>query len=307
MRLTPLLAFAYAGQLLVCCLVAATPRSNGTPRVEHRARRPAVPSSAIVQQYLHVLKLSLTGQLLRTPSTDGVHDPQKRQAGLDWPLYGLTMVGYSRLTNVEKLLTGAIADDVPGEFVECGVWRGGASMLAKAVLDAHGVHNRGVHLVDSFEGLPKATQGRDDNSWSKMEFLKVDQDYIKDAFAQLQLLDHRVSFHKGFFRYSLPVLRQQLLSAGKRIALLRMDGDMYESTMDILYNLYDLVAVDGCIIIDDFSIPVCRQAIDEFMVRHGLSPNFVAIDAASSYFCKDAEVALDMAWYTAFNASRSAE
>ena len=123
----------------------------------------------------------------------------------------------------------------------------------------------------------------------------------------LSLLDDRVRFHKGFFRYSLPVLRQELLATGKKVALLRMDGDMYESTMDILYNLYDLVADGGCVIIDDFEIPVCKQAMHEFMARHKLHPNYVTIDNASAYFCKSDSVRLDMAWYTAFNASRSAE
>ena len=209
------------------------------------------------------------------------------------------------MENIERLLLHMIDAQVPGDFVECGVWRGGSSLFARGVLKALNVHDRKVHLVDSFEGLPKASQAKDRDVWSEMDFLKVSLEEVQEPFRQLGLLDHGVAFHKGFFQHSLPPLRKQLLASNRTIAVLRMDGDMFESTMGILYNLYDLVAVGGCIIIDDFSIPEAREAVAEFLKHHGLTVEYVAIDEAASYFCKEVDTKVDSAWYADFNTKRT--
>lgn len=304
-------------QLLLCAFLLES-AALVTAVMPTRTRDASLSLEQIKTQYFHALKVSLDGQLLRTPSLfPGVGQAEAlkkvefnaslRENGLDWPLYGLTMVGYKRLTNLENLLRETSLNRIKGDFVECGVWRGGSSVFAKAVWDAYNEHSRRIHLVDSFNGLPKATQGNDDNSWNRMTYLKVKEDDIRQSFAELRLLDDRVEFVKGYFRYSLPVLRKEMQSGGRKIAILRMDGDMYESTMDILYNLYDLVSIGGCIIIDDFSIPVCRKAMDEFMRRHAMNPVYTSIDGSGAYFCKSYHVELDHAWYRAFNKSRALE
>ena len=275
-----------------------------------------VASADLIKRYLQTLKLSLTGELLKTdslvPGTGTLEqlaktpfNAQLRRRGLDWPLHGLTMVGRMRLENIERLLLNMIEARVPGDFVECGVWRGGSSLFAKGVLNALNVHDRKVHLVDSFEGLPKASQAKDSDVWSKMDFLKVSLEEVQEPFRQLGLLDHGVAFHEGFFQHSLPPLRKQLLANKKRIAVLRMDGDMFESTMDILYNLYDLVSVGGCIIIDDFSIAEAREAVAAFLEHHRLTVEFVAIDESASYFCKTVDTKVDSAGYADFNMTRT--
>lgn len=266
--------------------------------------------------YLRALKLSLTGELLQTdtvtPEAGAVHQLKRapfneslRQRGVDWPLHGLTMVGRARLDNIEQLLRKAVKNGVPGDFVECGVWRGGSSLYARAVLDVLREPDRVVHLVDSFQGLPVPTQSNDVDSWSRMHFLRVPLEEVQRPFRQLGLLDDGVAFHKGFFQNSLPVVRQQLMQSNRPIAVLRMDGDMYESTMDILYNLYDLVSVGGCVIIDDYTIVYAKRAVHEFLDRHGIVANFVSIDESSAYFCKQRHVAIDNGWYIAFNKNRT--
>lgn len=270
----------------------------------------------LARSYLQTLKLSLTGELLKTDSlsfgtgsVDGLtrkpFDAHLRMQGLDWPAHGLTMVGRLRLENIEKLLLDAVEAHVPGDFVECGVWRGGASLYARGVLDALNVHDRKVHLVDSFEGLPKASQEKDRDVWSEMDFLKVSLEQVQEPFKQLGLLDDDgVAFHKGYFQHSLPPLRKQLLAEKRNIAVLRMDGDMFESTMDILYNLYDLVSVGGCIIIDDFEIREAKEAVETFLQHHHLTVEYIRIDEFASYFCKDRKTTVDMAWYEDFNRRR---
>jgi hypothetical protein len=96
----------------------------------------------------------------------------------------------------------------------------------RGLLKAHGVHDRTVHLVDSFDGLPTASTSADSDMWSKMDILKVPLEKVQAGFERYGLLDSQVQFHKGYFRDSLPIVREEL--EGESIALLRMDGDMYE-------------------------------------------------------------------------------
>ena len=308
--------FALSSFFVAIAQARAHDASTAAPRVLKHFDQRTSANAELIQSYLQVLKLSLTGELLKTdgliPGTGTTEQLQKipfdahiRRRGTDWPSHGLTMVGRTRLDNIERLLLRVIDAQVPGDFVECGVWRGGSSLFARAVLKALRVQDRTVHLVDSFEGLPKASQAKDNDIWSEMDYLKVSLEQVQEPFEQLGLLDHGVAFHKGFFQHSLPPLRKQLLAEKKSIAILRMDGDMFESTMDILYNLYDLVAAGGCIIIDDFAIAAAREAVAEFLEHHGLTVNYVPIDETGSYFCKEVDTKVDSAWYANFNKNRT--
>jgi hypothetical protein len=193
-----------------------------------------------------------------------------------------------RLANVRNLLEQCLFTRIPGDFVECGVWRGGcmqqqyrqrlqkvakghlstdclhyfacctggSSIFAKAVLKVHGARDRRVILVDSFQGLPKAELKADEDIWSRMDYLKVSQQRVEKNFQRFGLLDSDVVFVQGFFKQSTPRLAMSLRSEGRAIAVLRLDGDMYQSLSDCLYNLYQLVSIGGFIIVDDWSIKV---------------------------------------------------
>src|SRR6266536_5465403 len=81
--------------------------------------------------------------------------PQQRRAeGRDWPVLGHTMVGLKRLDNLQFCVESALAKGIPGDLIETGVWRGGATIFMRAVLKVHGVTDRMVWVADSFEGLP---------------------------------------------------------------------------------------------------------------------------------------------------------
>jgi hypothetical protein len=138
--------------------------------------------SPLVRAYLDVVRDTVCGLTLRT--RDGSIDPgvqvytnalnvDRRVKGEDWPLIGITMVGQKRLINIEWALIFVIANKVPGDFIECGVWRGGSSILARAVLKALNINDRHVWLTDSFQGLPMARTANDNNEWSKQKYLKV--------------------------------------------------------------------------------------------------------------------------------------
>ena len=203
-------------------------------------------------------------------------DPKKRAVGHDWPPYAETMVGSARLANVLDSTTRAIADGVPGDFVETGVWRGGTSIFMRGVLAALGDEGRRVWVCDSFQGLPVGSHEFDvPMRLHEAKELAVGVDDVKAAFDRYGLLDERVQFVEGWFRDTLPLLANELES----IAVLRLDGDYYESTMDALTNLAPLVAQGGFVLVDDYGgIEACAKAVDEYRAAHGILAPLHSVD-----------------------------
>jgi len=209
------------------------------------------------------------------------YDARRRELGQDWPMVGLTMVGHKRLDNVRSCIETVIADNIPGDFVECGVWRGGASIYAKALFDAFGASDRTVWLADSFEGMPvlNTEEDRVDLDLSWLKYLAVTQDQVAANFRRLNLLDDNVRFIKGWFSESLPT------APIETIAILRLDGDYYTSTMAPLRSLYRKVGPGGFVIIDDYNVFAgCKRAVTEFRAAHNISAELVPIDDYAVYW-----------------------
>jgi O-methyltransferase len=210
-------------------------------------------------------------------------DHEVRDQGLDWPCFGYTMVGRRRLDNVQACLEDVLSQGVPGDFVETGVWRGGTTILMRALLKRHGIADRKVWCADSFEGLPipneldKKAQKQSD--FSDRNYLAVTLEQVKANFARFGLLDEQVMFLKGWFCDTLPT------APIERIALLRLDGDLYSSTMDALTSLGHKVSPGGYVIVDDYnSWPACRQAVDEYRQREQIDSEIVPIDPHAVYW-----------------------
>lgn len=209
-------------------------------------------------------------------------DHARRSAGLDWPPDAETMIGLRRLESLQQLIRTVIDERVPGDILEAGVWRGGASIFARAALEAYGDGERVVWLADSFRGLPRPSLEEDagDEHW-KHDVLAVPLEQVKRNFERYGLLDERVRFLVGWFGETLPA------APIDRLAILRLDGDMYESTMDGLV-LYDKVSPRGFVIIDDFgSVPACARAVEDFRERHAIGAPLRRIDDGSVYWRKD--------------------
>ncbi|OCB44671.1 macrocin O-methyltransferase [Mycobacterium malmoense] len=205
-------------------------------------------------------------------------NPHARSLGLDWPADALTMIGMERLTSLQRCVQTVLEDGVPGDLVECGVWRGGASILMRAVLGAYGDKTRRVWLADSFEGVPppdtahyKADKGIRLH-WAA-GVLAVSEEQVKANFERYGLLDDQVRFLPGWFKDTLqdaPI---------DRIAVLRLDGDLYESTIQGLDALYPRLSRGGFCIIDDYhAIDACRQAVTDYRTKHGVTAEIVEID-----------------------------
>ena len=310
--------------------------------------RPAAlePLATYATKYLELIELSLTGSLL-PPDTRGECHPDRpvklpdgrkvtdqnagtcyavntdsfntnrRLIGRDWPTHGVTMVGHARLRNIRHCIEHALAAGVQGDFVELGVWRGGASIYARAVLNVLGQHQRTVHLFDIFgliEGYASAT-----------EFLAVKLPAVKANFETYDM-EAGVTYHLGLFNQSLPQFYQDHKNnPNMRVAVLRIDGNFYESYQDALYHMYpraaqtahgsldshfwatlcnrwDFVPVGGFVIFDDFvkgsqapgSLGRCWV---DFKRAHSLNEQLLAIDWSSSFFQKVTDVKVDWGAY----------
>lgn len=214
---------------------------------------------------------------------------QKREGGEDWAYFGDTMTGWKRLDNVWNLIKSVVEENVPGDYIETGVWRGGSSVFARAVLNAYGQSDRRSFLCDSFAGLPPGDRDLDkkDKNWDVMHwYLAVPEVIVASNFRKYGLLDHNVVFAKGFFNETMPELKKH----AERFSVMRLDGDMYESTVDVLYNLYDKLSIGGYVIMDDwFGFP-SKTACEDFFRVHGIQPEIIPIDNFSAYWKKTEEV-----------------
>jgi O-methyltransferase len=210
--------------------------------------------------------------------------PQARAEGRDWPADGETMVGRRRLDNLESCIVDVLDRGVPGDLLEAGVWRGGACIFMRAVLLACGDSQRLVWAADSFQGLPRPNPERfaADRVWQKLVLseLAVPVTAVKTNFARYGLLDDQVRFLPGWFSETLPT------APIERLAVLRLDGDMYQSTIDILNALYPKVSPGGYVIVDDYALSSCKAAVDDYRAEHEIVEEIEPIDWTGVYWRK---------------------
>ncbi len=213
----------------------------------------------------------------------------------DWTYLGLTMTGTLRIKNTEMLLRDVFANKIPGGFMETGVWRGGLSIYARGVMRVYDEGLRMSYVCDSFSGLPpgEAVFGKADMKWDQTPYLEVSEVAVERNFRKLRLLDPSVVFVKGFFNNTMPVLQKRV----DKLAVLRLDGDMYQSTVDVLYFMYEKLSVGGYVIIDDwFGFPA-KIACEDFFQVHGITPKIVVIDINGVYWQKTQEIVVQMNRY----------
>ena len=222
--------------------------------------------------------------ITRSDSLTDFQRLSKRLLGHDWPPYATTMVGIKRLDNLQFIIETIIKEKVDGDFVEAGVWRGGASIFMRGVLKAHDINDRRIWLCDSFEGIPKPEpdkypEDKGDNLYS-YNILAVSMENVKANFKKYDLLDDNVSFVKGYFKNTLSDLPVD------RFSLLRLDGDLYESTQDSLTALYHKLSLRGFVIIDDYSLPPCRSAVHDFREVNEIEEKIIDIEGGAAYWQK---------------------
>ncbi len=210
--------------------------------------------------------------------------PDDCEQGHIWPGYADTMIGLKRLDNLQFCVETVIREGVEGDLIETGVWRGGACIFMRAILAAYGIENRKVYVADSFEGLPApdvenypADRG---DTLHTHPFLAVSQEEVENNFRKYAMLDDQVAFLKGWFKDTLPY------APIEKLAVLRLDGDMYTSTMDGLVHLYPKLSQGGFCIVDDYALPGCRKAVDDFRAKNGIGAPMKGVDWTGAYWRK---------------------
>lgn len=213
------------------------------------------------------------------------YDPQLRAAGRDWPSRAVSMVGLKRMQNIEDCVTAIIEDEVPGDLIETGVWRGGSCIFMRGNLKAWGDTTRKVWVADSFEGLP-APNEKDfpadaGQVFHEQKGLSVGEAVVRHNFERYGLLDDQVKFLKGWFKDTLPT------APIEQLALIRLDGDLYESTIQALEALYPKLSPGGFCIVDDWMlVDQAQQACHDYRGAHGITEEVVDIDGTGAYWRK---------------------
>jgi hypothetical protein len=205
--------------------------------------------------------------------------------GMIMPMFAHTMIGLKRLDNIQFCAEKVIQNKVEGDLIEAGVWRGGASIFMRAILATYGITDRRVFVADSFEGLPKPDeskypQDKGDKHY-KFRFVSCSKAEVEANFVKYGLLDDQVVFLEGWFKESLsnaPITK---------LAVIRVDADMYGSTMDALDNLYPKLSEGGFCIVDDYALPGCKKAVDDFFAKWRIQSPLQKIDWTGVFWEKE--------------------
>jgi len=260
--------------------------------------------------YLDLLKKCLVNSIYEDApapifidgKTTSQYSSERRRAGRDWPTKAHTMIGLHRLNNLHCLAKRVLEEGIEGDFLEAGVWRGGATIFMRGLLKAYAVKDRVVWVADSFCGFPPSdkTSSRSYTSaelrtvtngieagnpeWeAALETLRAGttREDVEMNFERYGLLDDQVRFLPGFFSDTLPS------APVKKLAILRADGDLYDSTYQILDNLYPRVSPGGYVIIDDYhSFTECRQAVHDYLSAARRNVQLENIDADAVFWQK---------------------
>lgn len=196
--------------------------------------------------------------------------------------YAETLIGMKRLDCIEYCLNEIVKDNIPGDLLEAGVWRGGATIFMAGFLKALGITDRKIFVSDSFEGCPPPTNDIDKkDNYYQFDLLSVGLNLVKDNFRNYNLLSDQIVFLKGWFKDTLPN------GPFDKLALVRIDGDMYESTMDALEATYSKLSPGGFLIVDDYNaIEASKLAVDDFRKNKNISEPIHVIDWAGIYWRK---------------------
>jgi O-methyltransferase len=260
------------------------------------------------EAYLEMLIGLLTGISYGNAEKSVIYDrvlslnlTRRSENGPDMTYLGLTLVNKKRLWNIYDLLTQIASNNVSGDIIETGIWRGGASIFTKAVMEVlsnslnHHQHSpsRLLYVCDSFAGLPEGNSSlhEGDIGWNKLTYLSVSEKMVAHSFYEYSVLDETVVFVKGFFNVTMPILAEKVLT--QSISLLRMDGDIYESTADVLYSLYEKVTIGGFIIIDDWDGFPAKDACLDFFKIHQMNPTIIPVDNVSIYWKKTEQILVE--------------
>jgi O-methyltransferase len=246
----------------------------------------AISSDELRDAYLDLLKRSLTNYAYLggiTPFERFRCVTHYDTAASQWRIEPLarpaTLLSKTQLDLIEEAVLILEERGVPGDFIEAGVWRGGAVALMRGLIKAYGIKDRKVVAADSFAGIPKNVRTMHDpvDKWSDRWVASLED--VRGNLDRFGLLDDKIEFLVGFFADTLHRL------AGRRFALIRLDSDSYESVETSLIHLYPLLSKGGVLIIDDWHLSGCRAAVLDYRTHHAITDEIKVVDG-NAYWVK---------------------
>lgn len=227
-------------------------------------------------------------QLVKEVVLNAIYEPGEHLSeGRDWPPGdALTMLGRLRLNNVEELTRTVLEEGITGDLIETGVWQGGACIVMAAVLAVYEAYDRRLFVADSFRGVPPVdleSYPADRPHIGMDQLARLNDNSVarvRDNFQRMGLLSEQVVFVEGWFKDTLPHLPSD------RLAILRLDGDLYESTINALDNLYPKLAPGGFVIVDDMSLEGAAAAVADYRAAHDIRDPIATIDWTGVYWRK---------------------
>lgn len=213
-----------------------------------------------------------------------------------WDLYNFckpySMTGIERMYSLYTSVNYVLSNNIKGDFVECGVWRGGSAMMIAKILLHRNVTDRKIYLYDTFEGMSAPTVddinivgqdatillgqdelSKDSKLWCYADLADVQKNMNSTGFAQGNIV-----YVKGKVEETIPAT-----IPGENIALLRLDTDWYESTKHELIHLYPKLQANGVLIIDDYGHwEGCKKAVDEYFEKNKINMLLNRVD----YTCR---------------------
>ena len=189
-----------------------------------------------------------------------------------------TMTSVDSLYYTYRAVRHVVENNIPGDFVECGVWKGGNTMMVALTLMKLGDKSRKIYLYDTFEGMSEPTekdisykQEDADGEWKTSqkngynEWCYSPLDEVKNNLKSAGYPEEKIVFVKGKVEDTIPGVIPE------KIAILRLDTDWYESTYHELIHLYPLLSKNGFLIIDDYGYwQGAREAVDKYFAENGI-------------------------------------
>ena len=226
-------------------------------------------------------------KLIKTKISDFLPDMEKEFFELAEKCKPYTMTSIERLYSVYKSVEYTINSNIEGDYVECGVWKGGSSMMIALSLLQNNITNKRIYLYDTYEGMTEPTDS--DLNFSKnsaqnkyhetlnnetgSDWCRSEIDEVKENLYSTGYPKENIIFVKGKVEKTIPETIPQ------KIALLRLDTDWYESTKHEMEHLYPILSQKGVLIIDDYGHWLgCKKAIDEYFEKNNISMLLNRID-----------------------------
>ena len=253
--------------------------------------------NSAIELYLDLIKRSLTNNIFSVePDSNDENHLRYVQAAISHyqQSAAVSMIPLVRMDNLQSCIEAIKSENIEGDFVETGVWRGGSVIFMAACMKAFEITGRKIWAADSFEGLPVPDEELFPLEYKAYKSAAMSDKYynhlavglmeVKRNFEAYGLLDDNIIFLEGWFKDTLPT------APIEKISLLRLDGDYYDSTMDSLTNLYDKVSSGGFVIIDDYGEDhwtYCKKAVDDFRLQRGIDEPMIKVDKPCYFWKKN--------------------